>query len=62
MKQWQKIGLGWGIWMFLMMAFFWPLIDGSGITLKEVVLKFIFWMIAGLAFGYINSKLIKKKS
>jgi hypothetical protein len=32
MKNWVKVGLGWGIWMFLAMAFIWPLIDGEAIS------------------------------
>ena len=45
MKQWQKIGLGWGVWMFLCMAFIWPLIDGEKITLNRIFVKFIFLKI-----------------
>ncbi|WP_439127999.1 hypothetical protein [Polaribacter sp.] len=61
MKNWIKIGLGWGIWMFLAMAFIWPLIDGEDITLKLVIIKFIFWMICGLVFGYLIAKFRKYK-
>ncbi|GAB7257867.1 hypothetical protein [Polaribacter sp. OB-PA-B3] len=61
MKQWQKIGLGWGVWMFLCMAFIWPLIDGEKITLNRILVKFIFWMLSGLVFGYLSSKYKKYK-
>jgi len=59
MKKWVKVGLSWGIWMFIMMTFFWPLIDGKEITLKLIIVKFIFWIIGGLAFGYIVMKFQK---
>ena len=56
MKDWVKVGLVWGVWMFLAMAFVWPLIDREGITLKTVIIKFIYWIIAGLVFGYLSAK------
>tara|TARA_R110001606_G_scaffold390117_1_gene556838 strand:+ start:379 stop:579 length:201 start_codon:yes stop_codon:yes gene_type:complete len=64
MKKWIKVGLGWGIWMFLAMAFIWPLIDGEGITLKLTIIKFFYWILAGLGFGYLYNKyqIIKTKS
>jgi hypothetical protein len=56
MKDWVKFGLGWGIWMFLVMAFVWPLIDGEAFTLQKLVVKFIFWILAGLLYGYLSAK------
>ena len=56
MKDWVKVGLVWGVWMFLAMAFVWPLIDREGITLKTVIIKFIYWIIVGLVFGYLSAK------
>jgi len=56
MKDWVKVGLGWGVWMFLAMAFVWSLIDREGNTLKTVIIKFIYWIIAGLVFGYLSAK------
>ena len=56
MKDWVKVVLGWGVWMSLAMAFVWPVIDGEGITLKTVIIKFIYWIIAGLVFGYLSAK------
>ncbi|RCS28415.1 hypothetical protein DUT90_01085 [Polaribacter sp. WD7] len=61
MKLWIKNGLGWGIWMFIAMTFVWPLIEGEIITLKLVIVKFIFWMLAGLIFGYIMTKFQKQR-
>lgn len=62
MKTWIKEGLGWGIWMFLIIAFVWPFIDGEEITLKIVSIKFIFWILAGLIFGYVTAKYKKAKA
>jgi hypothetical protein len=56
MKDLVKVGLVWGVLMFLAMAFVWPLIDGEGITLKKVIIKFIYWIIVGLVFGYLSAK------
>lgn len=56
MKDWVKVGLGWGVWMFLAMAFVWPLIEGEKIILKTVIIKCIYWIIAGLVFGYLSAK------
>ena len=56
MKDWVKVGLGWGVWMFLAMAFVWPLIDGEEITLKIVIIKGIYWIMVGHVFGYASAK------
>jgi hypothetical protein len=56
MRDWVKVGLGWGIWMFLAMVFVWPLIEGEEITLKTVIIKFIYWIIVGLVFGHLSVK------
>jgi|AntAceMinimDraft_5_1070358.scaffolds.fasta_scaffold293936_2 hypothetical protein len=63
MKDWVKFGLGWGIWMSLLMAFVWPLIDGEEIILKKVIITGIYWIIAGLVFGYLSAKykIVKSK-
>jgi hypothetical protein len=56
MKDWVKVGVGWGIWMSLVMAFVWPLIDGEEIILKKVIITGVYWIIAGLVFGYLSAK------
>jgi len=56
MKNWIKVGLGWGIWMFLAMAFIWPLIMGEQITFKTTSIQFFYWILAGLLFGYLREK------
>jgi len=57
MKNWIKIGLGWGIWMFLAMAFIWPLIDGEEITLKLVNHKVYFLDDLRFSLWIFNSKI-----
>lgn len=56
MKWWVKVGLGWGIWMFIANTFIWPLIIGEEITLKTSIVKFIYWILIGLFFGYFIEK------
>ena len=53
MKKWVKVGLVWGIWMFLGITFIKSLIFGEVITLKVVIIESFLWMIAGLLYGYI---------
>lgn len=63
MKKWVKVGLVWGIWMFLGITFIKSLIFGEVITLKVVIIESFLWMIAGLLYGYISDKykLVKTK-
>lgn len=56
MKKWIKVGLGWGGFMFVIMTFIWPLIDGEEITLKRVLIAIPIWTLAGIAFGYSMRK------
>lgn len=52
LKKWHKAGLGWGLWMFVIMTFVWPYFDGDEITLKRTLISFVIWTIAGFAFGW----------
>lgn len=62
MKPWVKFGLGWGLYMFVAMAFIWPLLDNSlEITFNNVIFKFVFNLISGLIFGYLQHKYKKYK-
>ncbi len=63
MKKWVKVGLVWGIWMFLGITFIKSLIFGEVITLKVVIIESFLWMIVGLLYGYISDKykLVKTK-
>jgi len=54
-----KTGLGWGITMFMIMVFAWPLIHHEEITPKSIGIGILTWIIIGsFLFGYImNLKL-----
>lgn len=60
-KGWIREGLYWGLIMYIMMTFFFPLIDGSGITLKNILVGIPIWAVGGVGFGY-SMKLILGKS
>lgn len=53
-----KTGLGWGITMFMIMVFAWPLIHHEEITPKSIGIGILAWIIIGsFLFGYImNAK------
>lgn len=61
MKKWQKVGLIWGLSMFIFMCFVWPLISGEEITLKKILIGIPIWTIAGLLFGYSQRNNLEKK-
>ena len=51
-----KTGLGWGITMFIIMVFAWPLIHHEEITPKSIGIGILAWIIIGsFLFGYIMS-------
>jgi len=56
-----KTGLGWGITMFIIMVFVWPMIDHEEITPKSIGIGILAWIIIGsFLFGYImNLNLFK---
>ena len=62
MKKWVKLGMIWGVFMFVIMTFIWPLIDGDTITLRSVLIAIPIWAITGLIFGYTMRKNFKKES
>ena len=62
MKKYVKVGFGWGLCMFAFMTFVDPLIDGSEITLKKVLIGLVIWSIAGLFFGWAMKGNYKEES
>jgi hypothetical protein len=48
---WWKTGLGFGIVMFVCMELISPLLDGSGITARKLLIGVPVWVLAGLLFG-----------
>jgi uncharacterized membrane protein YdjX (TVP38/TMEM64 family) len=59
-KNWILHGLFWGFFMFLMMAIAIPFAEDQPLTLKSLSLKFVFWMIGGLVYGFIMQKIEAK--
>ncbi|PWG06128.1 hypothetical protein [Polaribacter aquimarinus] len=60
MKKWVKVGLIWGIIMFVIMTFIFPYFDKEEITTKRILLGIIIWTIAGLFFGFSMRKNFKR--
>ncbi len=56
MKAWIKIGLLWGLFMFVIMTFVWPAIEGDEISLKRILIGIPIWLIGGIGFGYSMRK------
>jgi len=56
MKSWVKFGMGWGIFMFVMLNIIFPLLDGTGIIWKRLLIGFPVWLAAGVFFGYVSQK------
>lgn len=56
LKRWQKNSLSWALWMFIIMSFFWPWVDGEEITLKKTLIGIPIWLLGGFLFGYLMRK------
>ncbi len=52
-RVWLFQGLFWGVMMFVFMGILHPLSEGTVLTTKRLVFSFIFWMVGGLAFGFL---------
>ena len=52
-KHWILLGLFWGFFMFLVMAIATPWAEGAQLEADRVAIKFVIWMVTGLAYGYI---------
>tara|TARA_R110000787_G_scaffold196454_1_gene307792 strand:- start:14130 stop:14330 length:201 start_codon:yes stop_codon:yes gene_type:complete len=59
-KEIIKIGLPWGIGMFIIMTFVFPYYNEELITLKKVLIAFPFWILGGLLFGYSMNRWLPK--
>lgn len=58
-KQWIFKGLAWGIIMYALITFIFPLIgiDKSPITLTKSLVSLPIWLIGGLLFGFVTEKI-----
>lgn len=61
LKKWQKAGLIWALWMFIILTFVWPYFNEEKITLQKTLIAIPIWIIGGLFVGYFNEKRKKAK-
>lgn len=60
-KNWLKIGLLWGLFMYLIMIFIFPLIQQEQITRLKILIGIPVWLLSGLGFGYIMKIWMNRK-
>ena len=60
-KNWLKLGLFWGLFMYITMTYIFPLINHEEITKTKMLIGIPFWLIGGLGFGYTMKVLMNKK-
>lgn len=58
-KNFVKIGLIWGAFMFVIMSLIFPYLFGDEITYKSLFIGLIIWAIAGLLLGFVMRLLVK---
>jgi hypothetical protein len=56
--KWWYVGLRWGFFMYIFMTLLFPLIIGEDITRVNLLRGIPIWGIAGLAFGFLEKKLL----
>lgn len=59
-KEIIRIGLPWGLGMFLLMTIIFPWMNNEPITLKKLLIAFPFWMFGGWLFGYAMNRWLPK--
>ena len=62
MKKWLKVGLSWGLTMYILMVFLFPFFGREEITLKKVLIGVPFWLFGGVVFGLTMKKSIEKST
>lgn len=55
-KSWIKGGLIWGLFMFTLTTFLFPLFDGTEITWRKILIGIPLWTVVGLGLGYTLKK------
>ena len=55
-RGWIKIGLSYGLFMYLYMTFLSPLLFSEPITLSSALIGVPIWILAGLGFGFFMKK------
>ena len=56
-----KIGLPWGVGMFILLALIIPYFNDEEITLKKVSIAFPLWMLGSLLFRYSMNRWMPKE-
>lgn len=52
-RRWVWEGLGWGVFMFLIMGILFPLAEKKQITTTVVITSLLYWLVGGLIYGYM---------
>jgi len=60
-KGWIREGLSWGLFMFILTAIIFPLVDGTDIRPIRVLLAVPLWVVGGLVFGFVVKGTMSKK-
>jgi len=60
-SRWMLKGLLWGFFMFLVMAIATPYAEGIPLQPVKLLIKFLIWMVVGLAYGYSVHWMDRKK-
>lgn len=60
-KNWLKMGLFWGLFMYVAMTFIFPFIGQEEITRMSMLIGIPIWLTAGLSFGYFMKIWMNKK-
>ena len=59
---WIKIGLFWGVFMYIFTVVLLPLILREEITTRKMLINIPIWVIAGLIFGFWINRLALKRN
>lgn len=63
---WWKVGLGWGLWMYVAMALLFPWFYGDEITMRKLLFGIPYWIVFGLLFGlfmrYSRKRMLRRNS
>jgi hypothetical protein len=55
-KEILRLGLPWGLGMFVIMTIIIPWMNAEPIPLKKILISFPLWMLGGLLFGYCMNR------
>lgn len=61
-KQWIWTGIGWGLFMYVIMQIVYPLWEGDFAWSRSHLIFFVMWIFGGLVWGWLVSLSVDKKS